>query len=588
MAAMSRSIGEGDAVHFEGQIGLSTAQSSRAGRKDTNEDSMGIYVPESQTEVTKGMAAVIADGVSAAEAGREAAEVCVTSFLGDYYGTPDAWTVETSAQKVLTSINRWLCSRGQHIREARKGYVSTMSALVLKSRTAHVFHVGDTRIHRLRDGELEQLTRDHATPISEHQTYLTRAMGLDVKLDVDYGQWELLQGDVFLLSTDGVHDYVDTQKIVSIVTGHASDLQAGCEALLDAALEAQSPDNLTCQLVRVESLPDGSADEVWRRLNELPFPPPLGVDQVLDGYRVEREIYSSSRSQMYLVRDEQSGARFAMKTPSVNFDDDPAYLERFVMEHWIASRIDSPHVARAVEPLRPRTFQYNLFEFVEGDSLETWIDHHPQPDVRDVVEIIGQVGKGLQAMHRRETLHQDVKPANIVVGRDGVAKLVDMGSCRVGGIAEIAVPIERDQVLGTARYSAPEYRLGYQGDVRSEQFSLGCVAYEMLTGELPYGEAIEHSASADALSKLRYRPAYTHNPLVPIWIDGALRRAVRLKPDRRYPELSEFLFDLTRPNPVYVEAMQDASDPGSSAKLWRGLALLLILTQTLTIVRLLQ
>jgi len=585
---MSRSIGEDNAVHFEGQIGVSTAQSSRAGRKDTNEDSMGLYVPESQAEATKGMAAAIADGVSAAEAGQEAAEVCVTSFLGDYYGTPDAWTVETSAQKVLTSINRWLCSRGQHMREARKGYVSTLSVLVLKSHTAHVFHVGDTRVHLLRDGELDALTRDHATPISEHQTYLTRAMGLDVKLDVDYGQWELRQGDVFLLTTDGVHDHVEPAAITSIIGDHGDDLGAACEALLDAALAAESPDNLTCQLIRVESLPDSSADEMWRKLNDLPFPPPLSKGQLLDGYRVERELHSSSRSQMYLVRDEDTGARYAMKTPSVNFDDDPAYLERFVMEHWIASRIDSAHVARAVEPLRPRTFQYNLFEYVEGESLATWIQHHAQPDVRDVAEIIGQVGKGLQAMHRRETLHQDVKPANIVVGRDGVAKLVDMGSCRVGGIAEIAVPIERDRVLGTARYSAPEYRLGYQGDARSEQFSLGCVAYEMLTGKLPYGEAIEHVTNRDEIDRLRYQPAHTHNPLVPIWVDGALRRAVDPNPRKRYAELSEFLFDLSRPNPRYVEAMQEATDSGGSTRLWRGLALALLLTQTLTLVYLLQ
>jgi serine/threonine protein phosphatase PrpC len=167
-------------------LGLSVGQHSVAGCKAQNEDAIGIRIPNGKLLASKGAAAVIADGVSAAEAGREASETCVSNFLSDYFSTPDVWTVKKSAQQVLTALNRWLYGRGQGYGDNQKGYVTTMSTLVFKSHTAHMFHIGDSRIYRLRDGELEQLTKDHATPISDHQTYLTRAVGLDVRLDVDY------------------------------------------------------------------------------------------------------------------------------------------------------------------------------------------------------------------------------------------------------------------------------------------------------------------------------------------------------------------------------------------------------------------
>ena len=113
---------------------------------------------------TKGVAAVIADGVSAAEAGREASETCVSNFLSDYFSTPESWTVKRSAQQVLTALNRWLCSRSQGFSENRKGFVTTMSSIVFKSHTAHLFHVGDSRIYRLRDGIERFLITDINNP----------------------------------------------------------------------------------------------------------------------------------------------------------------------------------------------------------------------------------------------------------------------------------------------------------------------------------------------------------------------------------------------------------------------------------------
>src|SRR5690606_25041406 len=117
------------------------------------------------------------------------------NFLTDYFSTPESWSVKHSAQQVLTALNRWLYSRGQGFHDNRRGYITTMSTVVFKSHTAHVFHVGDSRVYRLRDGVLEQLTQDHSTRVSDDHAYLVRAMGLDVRLDVDYQVFPLQTGD---------------------------------------------------------------------------------------------------------------------------------------------------------------------------------------------------------------------------------------------------------------------------------------------------------------------------------------------------------------------------------------------------------
>jgi len=575
------------AHHLADRLELELGQHSSAGRKAMNEDAIGIRVPDDALLSTKGAAAVIADGVSAAEAGREASQTCVTGFLSDYFSTPESWSVQHSVQQVLTALNRWLYSSGRGITDQRKGFISTLSAVVFKSQRAHVFHVGDSRIYRLRSGQLEQLTHDHSVAISEGQTYLARAMGLDVKLDVDYQSVALEAGDLFLLSTDGIHDSLSHSQIQALLAGAGTELEASCVALTEAALNAGSEDNLSCQLLRVVSLPAPEVDDVVGRLTQLQFPPFLAPGDELDGYRIERELHASSRSQVYLVEDRASGERYCMKTPSVNFDDDPAYIERFVMESWIGARIHSPYVVRVIEPRRSRTCLYYLTEYLPGLTLTQWMHEHPRPAVEEVVYLVGQIAKGLRALHRRETLHQDLKPDNILIDARGQVKLLDFGSCRVAGINEISTPLQRDLALGTATYAAPEYSVGGEADYRADQFSLAVITFELLTGALPFQGKLERCTSPRDFLATQYTPSYRINPLVPHWIDGALRKALRFLPERRHGDVAEFVYELQHPNPAYLEFHQRPLAERDPLLTWKVIAGLLALSQIVTLVVLL-
>ncbi len=574
-------------MHLRLSWKLSPGQATDAGRKEHNEDCIGIRIPDEPLLTTKGVVAIIADGVSSAEAGKLASETSVIGFLTDYFSTPESWTVKTAAHKVLIALNRWLWGQGHRFQEARKGYVTTLSVLILKSRTAHIFHVGDTRIYRLRE-RMEQLTTDHVTYVNEDTKYLSRALGLERWPEVDYLATDVREGDIFFLCTDGVHDFLQDRWIAGQLRGMGESPDACCRDIIAEALRAGSDDNLSCQAIRVEAVDAEDEEAVHRRLTELPFPPALDKGMVLDGYRILKEIHASNRSQVYLVEDTASSQRLVMKTPSVNFDDDPAYIERFIMEEWIGRRIDSPYVARVVEPRQLRSCLYYLTEYVPGITLAEWIRQNPRPDIREVIIIIEHIARGLLKFHRRETVHQDLKPKNVVLDGNGVPKIVDFGSCHVGGIAEIDSPIERDLILGTRSYSAPEQMWGQGADTRADLFSLGVICYEMLTGKPPYAGGLDRVTSPADLEQLAWVPASEHNPLVPLWMDAALRKALALRREQRYADFSEFIYDLRHPNPGLQRASAAPLAERDPLLVWKCLVAVLAASQAVTLVLLLS
>lgn len=572
-------------MHLESGLNIRVGQCSQAGRKACNEDALGIHIPAEPALSAKGVVAVIADGVSSAEAGKEASETCVTNFLADYFSTPDSWSVKLSAQRILTALNRWLYGQGMRFLEAERGYISTLSALVIKSRTAHIFHIGDSRVYRLRGSDFEQLTQDHSARVNKDSTYLTRAMGMDLMLDVDYYSVDIEQGDLFFLSTDGVHDFVPQQDIKCSLGDIQpdQDLSLLCQQLIGQALENNSDDNVSCQLVKVEHLPDPNIEDTYRKLSELPFPPPLSRGMKLDGFEVLEELHASTRSQIYRVRDLESQKDYVMKTPSVNFEDDPAYIERFVLEPWIGGRIDNPHVVKVLERGRHQSCLYYLCEYIAGPTLSQWMQENPRPAIEHALQIIRQVVTGLRAMHRKDTLHQDIKPDNIMINKKGDAVIIDFGSCHVAGIAEIDVGFERDIVLGTETYGAPEYKLRRKSSPRSDLFSVALVLYEMLTGKHPYGDRFERCQSGTQFYRLQYRSARDFNPMVPVWMDATLKKALSISPELRYEAFSEFIYDLEHPNPAFLEKSYVPLAQRNPLRFWQGLCLVLVLGQLLTL-----
>ncbi len=559
---------------------VSIGAHSDKGVKEENEDSFGSKVPEEPILTHKGLSVAIADGMSGSDAGKQASQCCVVSFLSDYYSTPDSWTVKNAGQKILSATNSWLYSQGHQRYESTKGMVSTLSILVCKSTTGHIFHIGDSRIYRLRKGNLEQMTRDHRINISAEKSYLNRAMGIEPRLEVDYKAFPLELGDLFIMTTDGVHEFIDEKTLKKIVQNE-SDLDKCAKQLVELAASNQSDDNLTCQLLRIEQLPIAKEDEIIRRHANLPFPPPLSPGMVIDGYRIEEELHASKRTQIYLAFDSKTEKKVILKTPSILYDDDTHYIEHFLHEEWAGKRIQHKNVLKVLGSDRKKSCIYYTTEFIEGQTLREWMDSHPKPEIKKVRKIVEQIAQGLRAFHRMEMLHQDLKPENIMIAKDGTVKIIDFGSVKIAGIAEIT-PLETNQeenVLGTLNYTAPEYHLGQRGTIKSDIYSLGVITYEMINGSLPFGKDIPDKPDKIKLAKLEYIPSFHKNIMVPQWIDGALKKATSVTPQTRYETLSEFIHDLSTPNPEFLKSTDTLPMIERNPLLfWKGLSALLFIS----------
>lgn len=523
---------------------INSGHYSIAGEKPNNEDSCGIEIPDEPLLTTKGIAVVVADGMSASDDGKQASEGCVRSFLSDYFSTPETWSVRNSGQKILSALNRWLHGQGQRQYQSSQGMVTTISALVFKSNTAYIFHVGDTRIYRVRGNDIEQLTNDHRYVVSKEKSYLSRALGIDLRVDIDYKTIPLEVGDIFIQLTDGVYEFITDHNIKNTLIKNKTNLEYASKKIIEIASNNKSDDNLTCQIVEITHLPNENESEFYEKLIELPFPPTLETGLILDGYKVIRHMFSNKRTEVYLVKDTETNENIVMKAPSVNYQDDPEYINQFLHEEWAGKRINNPHVLKVLDIKRKRTALYYITEYIEGSSLRQWLDDSPRPDLNLVRSFSKQIERGLRAFHRLEMIHQDLKPENILIDKNNTLKIIDFGSAKIAGIEEIYLPIEANNILGTINYSAPEYHIGGSGSNRSDIFSLGVIIYEMLSGHLPYGKEM----SAKNIKRARYISLKHYNPEIPIWVDKAVEKAVNINPENRFSILSEFTYALNKPD----------------------------------------
>lgn len=561
------------------QLTITLGQSSSAGIKEDNEDFHGANIPQdTATLENKGITIAIADGMSGSDGGKEASQLSVKQFLTDYYSTPESWTAKHAVSRILSALNSMLFSQGQERYSSSKGLVTTFSAMVLKSQTAHLFHVGDSRIYRCRNNKLTQLTKDHRIWISNDREYLSRALGIDSHLEIDYHRVPIQSGDMYFLSTDGIHDFIQDKVICQHLTEHKDNPQKASDAILATALDNKSDDNVTCQVVRIDSIPTANKTEYYEKLTRLPFPPHLQKGNTIDGFKILRELNATSRSQVYLAEDtfydDMTGEsrKVVIKTPSVNFEDDPSYIDLFMHEEWVGKRLNSPHLIKVCALERQRNFLYTVVEYIQGQTLQQWMSENPKASVTQVRSSIDQISRGLRCMHRMEMIHQDIKPDNIIIDHDKTLVIIDFGSTKVAGLAEIKSVVEHSEIVGTANYAAPEYFKGMPGTNSSDIYSLGVIAYEMLTGKLPYGEISPQRAAKKTFT---YTSVREYNPLVPEWVDLAIRKAVQANPEKRYRLLSEFVTDLSKPNTSLLSA--NKSEPlidRNPVKFWKVIAII--------------
>ncbi|SEI42182.1 Serine/threonine protein kinase [Allopseudospirillum japonicum] len=568
-----------------GQLKVNYGQAYIAPDRRSVRSSMATAIPSGSQLATKGVAAVIADSTWRNAIAKQAGETCVKGFLADYFATPDNWDVKTSVKRVLSALNTWMFSQSRSV--ANGSYVSSFSSIILRARTAYLFHLGDTLVFRLRGLEFEQINREHTTYLGGYR-YPSRALGMDPSLDIDFQSFALKQGDIFLLTTQAARGTLTPSDYVRLIREYKHNLHQACDQILKLAIEkagarGYSSSNFCFQLVQVETLPLHHDETLGDAYSVLPVAPRLEVGDTLDAYQVDAIIEQSARSHLYLVRDQQTAQVAVLKTPPEEKAQQARFLQHFMMQQWVMERVNSPHVVRVLTSSKPRNYLYYLLEYVQGERLSDYNQRLPLADLHQKIVLIEKIAKGLRALHRREILHQHLTPENILVDAQGQVKLVDFAACCLKNPQEGLSALALAREVGFTPYTAPEYYLNREPNETSDQFSLAAVAYELLTGQVPYADQVHTGHTQLDFARLEYRPSFQLNPIIPVWMDAALRRALQPNPELRYARLSEFIYDLKKPNPRYTQETQAPLMQRNPLAFWQGLSGLLLLLLILSL-----
>ncbi|GAA5217723.1 bifunctional protein-serine/threonine kinase/phosphatase [Corallincola platygyrae] len=564
---------------------IAFASHSSEGIKAINDDALGVKVPHGSELVHKGAVAVIADGASCCTNAQLASRTAVSDFINNYYSTPDTWSVEKSATRVLTALNNWLFAQGHRALDAENSLITTFSAVIIKGQSAHIFHVGDSRIYLSREGDLSQLTQDHSHSVKGKKQYLTRALGVDNKLQIDFKTVALKEADRLLFTTDGVHDVVPDKQLSELIN-QASSTELLCNEIAETAKQQDSDDNITCLAVDIIALPNQTMEEAQSAVTTKAIPPVMQPGNKIDDFRVTKVLHSSTRSHVYLVEPiagQHKDTQWVLKAPSESFADDPQYLEGFIREAWVGEQLDHENVMRCKSARSDSAFRYHLCEYVDGITLRQWMYDNPKPDMATIRPILRQIIHGLRALQRHQMVHRDLKPENIMLRSDGTVKLVDFGTVQVAGLDEIERFDLETCPVGSVDYIAPEYLMGHKGTFQSDLFSLGVILYEMISGELPFKLNDPKLNPPKSLDAWHYIPLSIRKLQKPLWLDLALKKAVSPHPAKRQQALSEFLQDVSQPNQELLEKFEQAPlierNPLTFWQVMSGLLLMINLVQ---------
>ncbi len=518
-------------MSFDVDIG----HASECGPRALNEDFAAAMRPAPHEEAL-GFVAAIADGVSAGGGGRMAAQTCVLALVEDYFAAPPTWDTTVVLDRVIVAQNLWLAA---HNRRNPQAAMSTLTALALRGQTWTLAHVGDTRAYLVRGDECRRLTQDHCLDHPDFKSRLTRAMGQDDAVRVDYLQGELHLGDAFVLVSDGVHGRLSQAQIFELA--RQGSAQQASDALAKAALAAGGQDNATALVVRVLGLARSRLEDALVRSRNLPVPPRLKVGEVLDGHVVTAIVADTAVHMLYQVRHVETRALRALKALHPSRASDLQERAMLAHEAWLAARVGERAGAgfvRLHEAPDASAF-YLLYAWHTGQTLEQMIATRGAQPVADVVAWGLAAARALAQLHRLGVVHRDIKPGNLHWGEDGQLRLIDLGVAVSGNEPEAV----RELHAGTPSYMNPELWDNQPVDAGTDLFALGVTLYQLLTGHLPYGEI-------EPYQKLRYRrdprPPTRLRPDVPIWLDHVVLKAVARDKKQRFETAEELILALER------------------------------------------
>jgi serine/threonine-protein kinase len=281
---------------------------------------------------------------------------------------------------------------------------------------------------------------------------------------------------------------------------------------------------------------------------------------------------------LWLARDEVLGRQVAVKVLHDHLADDDELLERFRMEAVAAARLSHPAVVRVFDTGVHEGVCFIVMELVEGRSVEDVLAERGALRPAEAARIVRGVLQALSHAHRQEVIHRDVKPGNILMGRDGAVKLADFGIAKTAFTAGDLTTT--GNLLGTSRYLSPEQVTGGEVDPRSDLYAAGVVLYELLTGRPPF-DAETHIATATMRLTVDPPPPGSLRPGIPRALEAVVMRALAREPGDRYQTADEMRAALERAAPSEVPSPtpppQEDLSPRRSYRSWIAIPIVLVI-----------
>ena len=547
---------------------VSIGTHSAIGPRPRNEDFVGAVLGSQIAAERRDVAAAIADGIGSAKGGRVAAETAVRGFLDGFWDVPETMEVRRAGARILDSLNAWINAQGRQDANL-VGMGCTFTALVLRGRLAHLLHVGDTRAYRLNANRLLRLTADHVRDDRGESPVLTRALGIEAELRLDYTSHPVALHDRFLLCTDGVHGSLVDEAIADVLRVRSAP-EDTARALVEAALEAGSTDNCTVLVLDVVALPTARSVDVGTAIRRLPLIPVPQVGDTVDGFVLNVLASDGRYSRLFGAVDDADGGTAVLKFPKPAVAETAIFHAAFVREAWVGTRVTSPWVAHVIElPPGRQTCLYTVMPLYTGELLETRLSRQPAVGLEEGRTIAVRLAHGAAALHRAGIIHRDIKPDNVMLEAGGALKLLDLGVVRLPGLEDFPP----ENIPGTAAYMAPEMFAGEAGNVATDIYALGVTMFRAFTGTYPYG-------NLDATSPPRQerpRDMGALRPDLPAWVQAALARAVASDPAERFADMAEFAHEFEAgpsyaPPPVRRPLTLYERSP---VRFWQGVSALL-------------
>src|SRR5215471_145587 len=274
----------------------------------------------------------------------------------------------------------------------------------------------------------------------------------------------------------------------------------------------------------------------------------------LGRYEIRSQLGAGGMGEVYLAQDTRLDRKVALKILPDEVAADPDRMKRFMQEAKAASALNHPNIITIYEIDQTGSTPFIVTEFIEGLTLRERMRVQPLV-LGEVLNVAVQIAGALTAAHANGIVHRDIKPDNIILRSDGIAKVLDFGLAKLTGQGSqelvdseaptrAALATDSGVVMGTAIYMSPEQARGHQVDARTDIFSLGVVIYELLTGHLPFEGSSIYEIVAAILSDRESPPLSRYSPEVPAELERIVSKALRKNRDERYQTIKDLLLDL--------------------------------------------